>query len=502
MANLKPSKRTHDFFEDVLARRTGIRKNVWARIAAARSIALEEMPAEGRTDSEGAELAKHTVCGDFEALLKVAFTLRYKRQLSDDEFFPRLFKVHLERGAELLNADWELCGGRPEDFFIRLAEHLPAEAAPAIGAFPGIREGITLDIGTDTDSNAPQKWDLSRASNPHMCIVGTTGSGKTQFIKEMLAQVTEQTGGRLPFVFFDYARGDVAGDARFVHDTNAQVLELPDRPIPLQPLRRCRTDLEVNQQAHHLAKIFKHVAPRIGTVQEQRLINAVKRCYQHGRALPTFVDIKNEIEQGGQIDSLTSVLGKLTDLNLFPSNQEEVVPPGQLLGSSWVIALHKLQELRELVVFLALDAFRYHFNLLPDQLVEKSSGLKELRTVFVIDEAHNFLPKDKAQVLEKCLRELRGKGVAMWLLTQNPDDLDQAHYNYAAEVNFQLCLKVQDASPQVLSNLYGVPLQQARAYSAKLATFSGVGLTRSVANARGFAEVRVKQFYERPDRRT
>ena len=47
--------------------------------------------------------------------------------------------------------------------------------------------------------------------------------------------------------------------------------------------------------------------------------------------------------------------------------------------------------------------------------------------------------------------ELRGKGVAAWLLTQNPKDLEQQHYNYSTEVNFHLCLKVLNAHPQTLA---------------------------------------------------
>src|SRR4051812_3256082 len=126
MAHLKPSKQTHEFLEDVLARKTGVRRNIWVRIAAARSIALDDLPAEDvRIDSEGTEIARHTVLGDFDAMVKAAFVLRYKRQLSEDEFFPRLFKVHVERGSALLRNDWNSVGGRTEDFFVKIAEHLP-----------------------------------------------------------------------------------------------------------------------------------------------------------------------------------------------------------------------------------------------------------------------------------------------------------------------------------------------------------------------------------------
>lgn len=129
--------------------------------------------------------------------------------------------------------------------------------------------------------------------------------------------------------------------------------------------------------------------------------------------------------------------------------------------------------------------------------MDEGTGARELRCLLVIDEAHNFLPKDNAQVLEKCLRELRGKGVGVWLLTQNPRDLEQEYYNYATEINFHICLKVLDAKPQTLTNLYGVPPAEAKNWSVRLATFDQEGLCRNPASQKGFAKLKIKQFWER-----
>ena len=176
----------------------------------------------------------------------------------------------------------------------------------------------------------------------------------------------------------------------------------------------------------------------MGMVQEQSLIAAVQQCYRDNQSVPPdFYDLRGLVEATGDVDSLTGVLGKLTDLNLFPSRQNgQALQVKDLLARSWIIDLHRLQELRELVVFLILDSLKNYFSRLRDQSVDETTGARELRCLIVIDEAHNFLPKDHAQVLEKCLRELRGKGVGVWLLTQNPRDLEQEHYREPLKINY------------------------------------------------------------------
>jgi hypothetical protein len=99
--------------------------------------------------------------------------------------------------------------------------------------------------------------------------------------------------------------------------------------------------------------------------------------------------------------------------------------------------------------------------------------------------------------LEKRLRELRGKAEGIWMLTQNPEDLEQQHYNYSREVNFNICLKVSDAKAKVLPGLYGVPPAEAKAWAAKLATFANEGLCRNPSTPKGYSKINLRQFWQR-----
>jgi cysteine desulfurase len=68
---------------------------------------------------------------------------------------------------------------------------------------------------------------------------------------------------------------------------------------------------------------------------------------------------------------------------------------------------------------------------------------------------------------------------------------------FSREVHFNICLKVADAKAKVLPGLYGVPPADAKAWAARLATFSGEGLCRNPANPKGFSKVNLKQFWHR-----
>lgn len=68
-----------------------------------RSAALEEK--DFKTNTLGRELNRQTITGDADALYKCLIELRENRHLSDEEFFPRYVKAHIDRGAILLEQE-------------------------------------------------------------------------------------------------------------------------------------------------------------------------------------------------------------------------------------------------------------------------------------------------------------------------------------------------------------------------------------------------------------
>lgn len=59
-------------------------------------------PEDLKTNTDGLELNRQTIFGEYDVLFKALVTMNAGEELPDEEFFPRLTKAHLDRGAKLL----------------------------------------------------------------------------------------------------------------------------------------------------------------------------------------------------------------------------------------------------------------------------------------------------------------------------------------------------------------------------------------------------------------
>ena len=70
-------------------------------------------------EKEMRELNRQTITGDADALYKCLFEVCENRHMSDEEYFPKSVKAHLDRGAILLQNELRYSGN---DFLQHLAE--------------------------------------------------------------------------------------------------------------------------------------------------------------------------------------------------------------------------------------------------------------------------------------------------------------------------------------------------------------------------------------------
>lgn len=99
---LRTSKDTQRVFAKV-GTISGLQPFALAKISIALSIrhgTLHE--GDFATDNDGLELNRQTIFGEHDLLFRCLITCNEDRAISEDEYFPKLVKAHLDRGARLL----------------------------------------------------------------------------------------------------------------------------------------------------------------------------------------------------------------------------------------------------------------------------------------------------------------------------------------------------------------------------------------------------------------
>ena len=191
------------------------------------------------------------------------------------------------------------------DYLVELTraglEQRTQEAAPVIETTPAFGGLLNLQIGWEND--AAIVVEFNRRTNSYLAVTGKPRSGKTQFVKDLLAQIRRQSDFAVNFIFFDYAKGDVADDADFIQATRAEVVRLPESSLPLNPFARVNVNSEtaVKVAAQEFADLMESVEKRLGIVQKRRLNDAILGGFETMRGaanspFPDFEILRQEID--------------------------------------------------------------------------------------------------------------------------------------------------------------------------------------------------------------
>ena len=105
---IKTSKRTMALFEEITAS-TNYAPFILCKLSIAMSIKSGQ-PLElkdFKTDSNGLELNRQTITGEYDDLYKSIVEVSEGKHLSDDEFFQKYLKAHLDRGANMIYSEFK-----------------------------------------------------------------------------------------------------------------------------------------------------------------------------------------------------------------------------------------------------------------------------------------------------------------------------------------------------------------------------------------------------------
>ena len=320
-----------------------------------------------------------------------------------------------------------------EEFYSALVKETPIgiQAPEGFSVIGG--DGISsqgLRIGTDRDGNEVS-WrltDTATVENPHACVIGLSGQGKTQFVLELLYQLKENNPDT-SFTILDY-KGDLSeaeSASRHMFETHLQCeVAVPGSSrIPAVPFHRSPS-YDKDQYALSVTDLISRFYPQLGSQQRLALREVLVDVMSENGNVDAFgFEVLGErlqqhySEMGRRDDGLTEVVSRLRVLQLFeevPSEQN--VSP--LLTGSLLVRLNELAADTLPAAFLLISRLYDEMRRLPD--APRRGSVVELRHVIFIDEAHHYLSQ-RSSPLARIIREGRSKGVAVFLATQSVLDL-------------------------------------------------------------------------------
>lgn len=322
-------------------------------------------------------------------------------------------------------------------------------------------------FGTNQRNNASVYWcpnDTDKLMHTNTGIIGTMGTGKTQFTKSMVTQIHRESkynvdGKNIGILIFDY-KGDYNKSKQdFIDATDAKVFELYH--LPFNPLSITKSANSKPMLPLHTASTLKETlanAFNLGPKQENLLKDLIMEAYDRKgiiknmsdtweKTAPTFKDVYDVYMAHEEIkkdDSLYAAFSNLIDFEIFEPDGEKTKSLFDLIDGVTVIDLSGYDPgVQNLVVAITLDLFYSQMQAHGHSKIDGS--LRQLNKIVLVDEADNFLSKNFS-ALKKILKEGREFGVGTILSTQLLSHFSTGENDYANYILTWVVHKVDDLS--------------------------------------------------------
>lgn len=484
---------------------TKLEKSVLARMAFTLSLieAGKEVPTS--KSFSGGEMKRPTFIGSDETFIRTLIAYVHGNStLSEDDFFSNksIVKDHIDNGSKLLEVLFVECGRDVDVLLKRLINKVE---------FSGRKElrghGLSIFIG----KTMLQKIDVImepnntiKHANSHLAIMGKPGVGKTQFLLKILADIRVQSNYQTNFIYFDY-KGDVVDNERFLEIAKVQSYRLLQGATSLSVnpfILPVYDEQTINVSAREKAESFASINSKLGVVQKGALTEAIRAAYAKRSGsetpYPDFQDVLEIAvamyeEQNKKDDSLIEVLRDLSDFNLFWKHGDEVPPIERLTNRTLLIDVHAMPVLKELVAYLVIERLYKEMSALPDSPVEE--GHRTIRTILVIDEAHNYLGQ-KNIFLQRIIREGRSKGIVVFFASQSPNDYQQKFFNFQELLEFAYIFQCEGVSANSIQDILGCSNKTAKDLQTEIARLEPWQvISRSQEKTEEFVKFTAEAFY-------
>lgn len=485
---------------------TKLEKATLARIAFTLSLMKEGMSVKASPSFTGGEMKRPTFVGEDEVFIRTMIAQVYRKsEIDEEEFFSNrsIVKNHIDSGAQLLANMFHECGRSADGLLRRLVDEVQ---------FSGRREGLGRDLDIFVGRTLLQKTDLVIElnntlvhANSHLAIMGKPGVGKTQFLLKLLSDIRMQSDFQTNFIYFDY-KGDVQDNARFLEVAKVVPYRLLQggQNLPINPFILPRYDEQaVNVSCREKAESFASINSKLGVVQKGALTEALRAAYAKradtAQPYPDFHDVLEIAvsiyeDDNKKDDSLIEVLRDLATFDLFWRHGSETPPLDRLSNRTMLIDVHAMPVLKELVAYLVIERLYKEMSTMPDSPV--TDGRRTLRTILVIDEAHNYLSQ-KNIFLQRIIREGRSKGVVVFFASQSPNDYQQDFFNFQELLEFAFIFQCEGVSARSVQDILGCSAKTAKDLQTEIARLEPWQVvSRSQQKTEEFVKFQAEAFYK------
>lgn len=328
---------------------------------------------------------------------------------------------------------------------------------------------LSVLLGNRTIDQAPIFWEptnTNKVFNTNTGIIGTMGTGKTQFTKSLITQLIRKQkdnvrGKPLGILIFDYKADYIKED--FVQATNAKVFDLHRLPFNPFALVGNKPMLPV-----HTASLFRATLTKafgLGPKQEHRIHELVMQAYENsgiqphnpvswGNQAPTMQNIwdlflnQEKVDQ----DSLYAALYELNTFQVFEPDSEKTQSLYDTLEGVVVINLSGYdKKIQNLVVAITLDIFFAQMHQHGSSQLE--GDYRQITKMVLVDEADNFMSQ-QFESLKKILKEGREFGVGTILSTQELTHFKAGDKDYSKYVLSWIIHRVSQLKNQEIKSIF------------------------------------------------